>query len=189
MNFEIKNLDDGKIAVYTPYNPEFVKRIKQAGGKWDGSSAWVLDERSIDAARSIMQEVYGRDDRPIELVNVRVKTVEEISTWHGPVLLFGRVIGSAWGRDSGAKLGEGVSFEAGGVRSGGSVKNWDTVIKEGSILTIYDVPRAAVEQKTNWNDDYGTFEILETQPNREALLAERKSLVKRIAEIDGLLEG
>lgn len=154
----------GKIAIETPYNRDFVTRIKQAGGRWDASRrVWTCDAREIETVRQIMRDVYGRDDMPQEVVSVRVTVGENRIAEHcGPVVLFGRTVASAYGRDSGAKVGEGVSFAAGGARSSGSVKNWYTVVEPGSIITIHDVPKMAVEQRLGWDDVYGTYEIIET---------------------------
>lgn len=161
---KITPMENGRIAVDTPYNPEFVRRIKQAGGRWDASRrVWICDARDIETVRQIMRDVYGRDDLPQEVVSVRVTVGgNRIEAYRGPVVLFGRTVASAYGRDSGAKVGEGVSFSAGGATSGGSMKNWYTIIRPGSVFTIHDVPKAAVEQKLGWHDEYGTFEVLET---------------------------
>lgn len=160
---KITPIENGRIAVDTPYNPEFIRRIKQAGGRWDASRrVWICDARDTDMVREIMRDVYGRDDMPQEVVSVRVTVGEEqITAWRGPVVLFGRTIASAFGRDSGARVGDGVAFSAGGATSGGTMKHWYTVIRPGSVFVVHDVPRAAVEQKLGWDDDYGTYEIIE----------------------------
>lgn len=186
---KITNLGNGKIAVDSPYNPVFVKRIKKAGGRWNpGNKTWEIDERSINTVRAIMREVYGQDDLPQELVTVKVtigdKNLEE---WRAPVVLFGRTIASARGRDSGARPGEGVCFEKGGCDSGGSMKNWYTIVRAGSEITIYDVPRMAVEQKIGWDEDYGTFEVIENGDPLAALKAEKEALLERLAEIEEIL--
>ena len=186
---KITNLGNGKLAVDTPYNPSFVSQIKKAGGKWNpGNKTWEIDERSIDTVRSIKREDYGQDDLPQQLVTVKVtigdKSLEE---WRAPVVLFGRTIASARGRDSGARPGEGVCFEKGGCDSGGSMKNWYTIVRAGSEITIYDVPRLAVEQKIGWKDEYGTFEVVEADDPLAALKAEKEALLKRLAEIEEIL--
>ena len=188
---KITNLKNGKISIETPYNPEFVRRIKRAGGKWNpNNKTWECDERSIDAVRVIMREVYGEDDMPQELVTVYVKVGDNPIEEHtGPVVMFGRTIASAFGRDSGAKLGDGVCFSAGGATSGGSAKNWYTILRANSEFTIYDVPKLATEQKLGWDDDYGIFEIVESADPMVALKAEKEALLKRLAEIDELLRG
>ena len=186
---KITNLKNGKIAITSPYNPDFIRKIKKAGGRWNpADKTWDIDERSIDTARAIMREVYGQDDLPQELVNVKVTVGDyPIIGDRAPVTLFGRVVASAWGRDSGARVGDKVSFEKGGARSGGSVKNWDTRIAPESVFTIYDVPKLAADEKIGWNDDFGIFEVIENGNKKEALLKEKEALLKRIAEIDTLL--
>lgn len=186
---KITNLGNGKISVETPYNPNFVSKIKKAGGKWNpGNKTWEIDERSIDTVRSIMREVYGQDDLPQELVTVKVTIGDKsLNELRAPVVLFGRIIASARGRDSGARPGEGVCFEKGGCDSGGSMKNWYTIVRAGSEITIYDVPRLAVEQKLGWKDEYGTFEVIENGDPLAALKAEKEALLKRLAEIEELL--
>lgn len=189
---KITNLENGKISIHTPYNPGFNSRIKKAGARWNAAEkAWETDERNIETVRSIMREVYGQDDTPQETVTVKVTVGEySITVDKGPVVLFGRTVASARGRDSGARLGDGVSFEKGNCRSSGSMKNWDTKVDAGSVFTIYDVPRLAVEQRLGWDDDYGTFEVVdEGARNLDALKAEKEALLKRLAEIEELLKG
>ncbi len=186
---KITNLGNGKIAVDTPYNPSFVSKIKKAGGKWNpGNKTWEIDERTIDTVRAIMREVYGQDDMPQETVTVKVTIGDKnLKEWRAPVVLFGRNIASARGRDGGARVGEGVCFEKGGCDSGGSMKNWYTIVSAGSEITIYEVPRLAVEQKLGWKDEYGTFEVVENGDPLAALRAEKEALLKRLAEIEELL--
>jgi hypothetical protein len=189
---KITNLENGKIRIDSPYNADFVRRIKKAGGRWNASKkAWETDERNIETVRAIMREVYGQDDAPQETVTVKVTVGErDIICDRGPVVLFGRNVASARGRDSGARVGEGVSFEKGTCRSGGSMKNWDTQIVAGSIFTIYDVPRLAVEQQLGWDEDWGQFQVAdEGARNLDALKAEKEALLKRLAEIEELLKG
>lgn len=185
----IANVSGGRIAIETPYNPEFVERVKVMGGRWDREErVWVVDERNTEAVRQAMREVYGRDDRPTTLVSVRVKTTQSFYALRGPVKLFGRVVASAWGRDSGARIGDNVAFTRGQPESGGSVKNWRTVIPEDCVIVIHDVPKAAVAEELNWNGTYGTYEILEPDTvDRKALEEERAALLARLAEIDDLL--
>lgn len=188
---EIKNLGNGKLGIDVPFSPTFIERIKKAGGRWDGQSrVWVVDERTIEIVREIMRAVYGCDDRPQELVNVRIIIGEDsINMKLGPVAIFGRNIASARGRDSGAKVGEGVVFKKGGCDSGGSRNNWCTVVLKNSEIVIYDVPRGAVDEKIGWQDWYGTYEIVENDvgDQRIALEKERDVLLKRLAEIESLL--
>ena len=186
---KITNIENGKIRIDTPYNPEFVAKVKTAGARWNPTvKAWEADERSAETVREIMREVYGQDDLPVELVDVVVTLTGSIWSDRAPVTLFGRTIATAWGRDSGARVGDKVSFSKGGADSGGSAKNWLTIVKEGSVFTIYDVARSAVESKIGWQDDsYGTYEIREKADPKKALKEEKEALLKRLAEIEKLL--
>lgn len=79
------------------------------------------------------------------LVSVKVLFDESRCVSQGPFVMLGRVLASAVGRDSGAKLGDGVRLRDGRVRSGGSIKNWLTVIDEGTELVVHDVPEAMAD--------------------------------------------
>jgi hypothetical protein len=186
------NQDGNNITIDTPYNPAFVERLRAVGAKWDPAcKTWRTDARNIEAVRAAMRDAYGCDDRPAELVSVRVTLTTGLRAWCGPITLFGRTVASASGRDSGARVGDGVCFEEGCPESGGSVKNWRTIIPAGSIFVVHDVPRAAIEQRIDWQEDWGTAEIITTPavPDRAALAEERAGLLKRVAEIDRALDG
>jgi len=187
-NFEIESKGE-TIYITTPYNPNFVAKVKRTGAKWDGASKrWHTDARNIEIVRGIMREVYGRDDSTQETVSVRIILNRALGIYGAPIVLFGKTVASASGRDSGARLGEGVAFERGAANSGGSVKNWTTRISENSIIVLHDVPKQAVAEKLNWEDDMGTFEIINNDKvDQDALRAEKDRLLARIAEIDSLL--
>ena len=198
---------DGNIFIASPYNPDFVSRIKVAGAKWDASGkTWVMDTRAIETAREILRDVYGEDDRGGERVTVRVTVGEDaLEKLQCPVVILGRTVASAQGRDSGARIGEGVSFIRDAPSSGGSVKNWRTIVPAGSVFDLYDVPLAAAQaaldaQKeeplrhkySSYGDGviYSIEAIAPAAPatlDRDALTAERERLAARIAEIDKLL--
>ncbi|MGE0257299.1 MAG: DNA repair protein RadC [Alphaproteobacteria bacterium] len=59
---------DGKIAVSSPYNPQFPARARELGGIWDrGRSVWLFDPRDEERVRALCEEVYGpgfRDAAP-----------------------------------------------------------------------------------------------------------------------------
>ena len=186
---EIKN---GKAYIASPYNVEFVRRIKLSGGKWSAASKrWYVPEPALPAVRTMMAEVYGETDEgpASEYVTLVVKWLENDWTVCGPVTLAGRVIASAWGSDSGAKPGTNVSFISGEPTSGGSAKNWETKVPEGSVVEIYYVPLSKAQELVNNHPRWLAVHI-EGAPvvDKDALKAEREQLVQRIAEIDALLE-
>lgn len=185
-NFRIETAGN-KAYVYTPYNPDFVSSVKRhiGGARWDATKkAWGIPAESVDAVRQIMMDVYGEtDEAAAERVDVRVTFLEDWDVKCGPVRLFGRVIASAFGRDSGARVGDGVVFEQGSPCSGGSRANWYTTVPEGCVCVIHNVPKTVVDI----DDDSIKVEILGEKIDREALEAEKAKLLARIAEIDALL--
>lgn len=185
---EIKN---GKAYIASPYNVEFVRRIKLSGGKWSAASKrWYIPEPALPSVRTMMAEVYGETDEgpASEYVTLVVKWLKDDWEPCGPITFAGRVIASAWGRDSGAKPGTNVSFIAGAPTSGGSAKNWETQIPEGSIVEIYYVPLNKAQELVSNHPRWMEVSI-EGAPvvDKDALKAEREQLMKRIAEIDALL--
>ena len=185
-------ISENSALVYTPYNADFVSRIKSSvgGAKWDGTKkAWRIPTTAVDAVRDIMRDIYGETDEPesTEKVNVRLTFSRSYSRTCAPITLLGKTVASAFGRDSGAKVGDGVTFVEGAPDSGGSMKNWQTVIPEGSVVVLYDVPKSIVT--ADRLPECVSFEIEERRPEieRKDLLEERERLMKRIAEIDALL--
>lgn len=179
----------------SPYHPDLPAKAKKLGGKWSAASkAWIFDIRDEDRVKDLYRNIYGTDgDTPTgDLVTLRVNFFEGASDLHGGVFVGGRCIGRATGRDSGASLANGIIIIDGRIYSGGSVKNWRTVVAEGTIVEIRDIPREkALEVIASGQTDSGDTikaEILEpTSINREALEAEREKLLARITEIEAIL--
>lgn len=98
---EIK-CSNGEAHVFTPYNKEFITRIKKIGGaRWNSSlSCWIVPENCIGMVREFMQEIYGFSDvSENETVNIKVIfncTVEEKCS---SIIMFGKTIARAFDRD------------------------------------------------------------------------------------------
>ena len=180
---------DGQLAVASPYDTAFIERARPLGGRWDAAGkAWTFDARVQDEVRALCHEVYGEDGSgPTETVTVRVKLLQEVSASRASIRLLGRDIARAFGRDGGAKLGDGCVLESGKVDSGGSHKNWHTKADAGTTIRMYDVASSLVEA-AGWDADiYEVTVIGHDAPNLNALRAERERLTARIAEIDAAL--
>ena len=61
------------------------------------------------------------------------------------------------------------------------------IVLPGSEIMIYDVPKLAVEERIDWDDRIGTFEVVEKEDPHAALRAEKEALLARLAEINRLL--
>lgn len=126
------------------YNEWLVNACRKLGGKWDSDAlTWVfspLVEQEVDE----LDRLYNEN-----MVIVDIEAVTGISVSSSPVTFMGYTIARAFGRDSGAKLGDQVMMISGSISSGGSVKNWTTSIAQGSrfrlelsqnLLDKYKVP-------------------------------------------------
>jgi DNA repair protein RadC len=53
---------DGRIAVSTPYHPNFPARARMLGGEWDAARrVWMFDAGDEARVRRLCQEIYGAD--------------------------------------------------------------------------------------------------------------------------------
>jgi hypothetical protein len=53
---------DGRIAVSTPYHPNFPARARKLGGEWDAARrVWMFDAGDEARVRRLCQEIYGAD--------------------------------------------------------------------------------------------------------------------------------
>ena len=185
-------IEQEQALLYTPYNPDFVRRVKTIGGaRWDAKNrAWRIPVEAVDQARQIMREVYGECDLPEDIKRVTVKLTfgKDVIVEHGPIIIYGKQIASASSRDSGARVGQDVVFLEGEPGSGGSRNNWNTYIDAGSVVRVNNVPETMLSETL---PDGATYEIMSdsAMPSREALLAEKERLLSRLKEIEKMLEG
>lgn len=183
MKIEIK---DNTAYVYTPYNPGFVEDIKTIGkARWNSMDrCWTVPAAAVDRVREIMMDIYGETDLPDggKRVAVRVKFLADVEREREPFVLFGKIIAAAHDRDSGARPGDDVVLLEGKLESGGSCRYWKTIVPEGTVVEVHDVPEAAL-----WEGSWFEYEIVDKGIDREALEAEREKLLARLAEINSLL--
>jgi len=178
-----------KIKLVSPYHPDLPVRAKDLGGKFNGEKkCWYFDVRDEARVRELAISLFGTDgENNAETVTLRVTFPQGHREYNNGVYVAGRCIARAWGRKTGAKLGEGVVLLKGNIDSGGSVQNWYTSIEPGSVFEIRDVPRLAAEKAVQGSGESIQIEIVDSKIDIEALKAERERLLARIAEIDAIL--
>lgn len=179
--------DEKYITVESPYNSEFITKARNLAGKWV-SPSWVFDIRNENDVRNACLEYYGSDGLGnADVVDVQVVIRDDLYCTGSPITLFCRVLAEAFGRDSGAKLGDGIVLKEGGFDSGGSAKNWCTSANENTVLIMRDVSRKLVEQH---DDETFKVDIIQAKPEeyRIRLQNEKKHLLLRLDEIEKLLE-
>lgn len=182
--------ENGQVRVQTTYNSEFVKRAKDLGGKWDANSkSWIFSESVVDYVKNLLQEIYGvTGENDYETCSLIVKNYTGCEAKKG-VELFGRSIACAFGRDSGAKLGDGIIWIYGIKKSSGSVKNWYTEVREATFeiqnfpvarTTFDDVQQAIAE---GWVE----IKVTETKRSREEIESEIAALKEKLAKLEAEL--
>lgn len=182
-------IENGIAKICTPYNPEFVKRIKMIGNaRWLGpEKCWCVPEDAVEAVRELMEDIYGCSDiSENKTVTLRLEFESEYSILKGDVCFFGKVLAHAYGRDTGAKVGDDVSFVKGEATSGGSSKNWESIVKEGSIVVLTNV-NENIYKKYKSVSGVKVSLVEKDSINRKKLQEEKERLLQRIAEIDKVL--
>ena len=149
----------------------------------------IREARLESKVRALCLKWYGTDGTGVdELVDIRLTFLTSVLTCKGPVTAFGRILGLAKGRYSGAQLGTGVVIESGNIISSGSHSNWETRIESGTVVLLLDVPKALV---VAGGLRHAEVQIVEPdQPSAlepAALASERDRLLARVAQIDALL--
>jgi len=184
-------IKDGRAYLTTPYSPEFIQRIKKCGGQWDAESRrWHIPEDALPIARTIMREIYGETDEApaTETVTLEATFTRDAVGYGVPIELAGRVVARAWGRDSGARSGNEVAFIEGNPASGGSTRNWTTIVPAGSVVLLFRIPIALAHKLlADPPEDVSVRIVDDPRLDRAALIEEKARLLARIAEIDTLL--
>jgi len=180
-------VEGDKVKVVTPYHPEFVHRARKLRGDWDGK-AWVFDETMLDYVKDLMIKCYGvTGEVPYETC-ILVVTNYNDSNYGGACELFGRTIAKAWGRDSGAKLGDDIFLINGSIGSGGSVKNWKTVVTDAT-LEIHDFPLPRTEfEDVKKALQEGWVTIKMPKPKARSIQQIEADLAEAVAKVDALRE-
>jgi hypothetical protein len=170
---------NGKLIVNTPYNADFVAALKAttSSRKWDGASkTWVVNVEERSAVEKLIRTHFGVSGTETETKIIIVKSRNEISGHCDSIRVGGIPIARATGRDSGARVCDGVTLLEGNIGSGGSVKNWRTEIDAGSVFRM-TVPLDFAFADPDWE------ELTETASKKADLLKEKAKLEKRLAEI------
>lgn len=185
MKVLIKEMQNEKIGVLCPYTPYFTKRAKRLSGIWhDALKLWVFDAILLVEVKKALMAVYLTDGSPCETTAIKITANGTLSKTRGPVTLNGFAVASAFGKTSGSKPCAGVALISGKIHSGGSMKYWETIVDDGATFILSDMPVAWLQQT---DDDWTIEPYSEKKIDRNAFEAEKQNLLKRLAEIDELL--
>lgn len=187
MSIKIEN-NNGTLAVYTPYSSEFVSDLKESlsDRKWDGSlKAWLIPETCLDVVERLLSEHFGYKAGATGGTVIQITAKESMIAGRDSVRCANIPVAKASGRDSGAYVCEDVALISGSINSGGSVKNWTTTVREGSVFRISNFPEFSIAKI---DSDAWEYEIITEKSTKEKLESEKEELLKRLAEIEKELE-
>ena len=143
MNITLTEEGDN-LTVESPYHAKFIEDARDMGAKWDcDGKTWKFDARLRGEVLALLERVFGWvEDAPI--VDIRITAKQDLegnraAVYAGPV-----EIARARGRDGGATFCDGAAKISGTATSGGSAKNWKTIVRAGTLIQVHDVPEGAV---------------------------------------------
>ena len=192
MSVQIKRTDT-QIIVIADYNKEFVRQAHNLAGKFNAyDKSWGFDLRDEADVLEACYLCYGDDGYRYSLCDVQISLPNGYYVDKDTINFFGRPVARAFGRDSGAKVFDGVKIKEGGFQSGGSAKHWVTCAEKGTVIVLRDVALPLVEQMQY--DDV-VVEIINRdvrQPtpqnlDKATLIAEKAELLARLVEINAVL--
>lgn len=179
--------NDQNILVESTYNSLWVNKARKLGGKWQAPN-WVFP---IAVKNSILEELkniygYSSETKSINRGNVKIKALRELRTERDAVDFLGFTIAKAFGRDSGARLGDNVSCLSGDFKSGGSVKNWYTIISEGSEFLLINFPLDIIDG-VNMDKEESYWEVIPELSKRQILENKKKDLLEQLSQVESEL--
>ena len=123
------------------YNQYLVEDCKNLGGKWDSDQkAWIFNDLVEDKVDDL-DDLWNSEPVVVEIGT----TDETVTSLRGPVSFCGYTIARAYGRDSGAVLGDDVALIDGRIDSGGSMKNWTSRVRENSRFRLR-IPQGVLDK-------------------------------------------
>lgn len=101
------------------------------GGSWDKESqAWIFPGFVADEVDEL-DEIFNSDP-----VTIEITAITEIRKRCASIDFIGRRICKAFSRASGARIETDIALVSGYATSGGSYKNWETILEEGAVLRL-----------------------------------------------------
>jgi hypothetical protein len=159
----------GRLELQAPYHPVLPFRSKQIGGRWFGDEiGWVFPLEAEQALRSVCLDIWAVDGSPASLdervelqiaVDERTPVRSVFVAYQSSIFLVGREIAASLKNRRGARPGRGVRFLAGKPRCRLSSNSWMTVVPNGWVFIVRDVPVGAAGRFREVVGDAGQVEV------------------------------
>jgi hypothetical protein len=176
---------DDKVKVTSPFNEGFVSRCRNFRGTFK-NGVWWFDDSIIDYVREAMLEYFGTTgETPFKTCTLLIKNYNGYGD-KAPVKLFGRTVARAFGRDSGAKLGDDIIFISGEYCSGGSMKNWCTNVRNATFeMHNFPLPSTGLtDVKKAIEEGWCVIKHTHKKRSLEEIEADIKSCRERLSELE-----
>jgi hypothetical protein len=184
-------VEEEKANIFTPYNADFVKKIKGIGGaRWNASKkCWSIPKEFVERCRNIMFDVYGKTDEvDCNKLKLRLTFLEDAWEERGDITMFGKILCHATSRDSGGYItDDDVALISGNIDSGGSAKYWGSSIDKGTVMELINVSEHLYKKYLENPDENVKVEVIEDKTDRDKLIEEKNKLLARLEEINKLL--
>lgn len=181
--------NENHLEVYTPYNKDFIARIKFVGGsKWNRTKGcWDVPTETLAEVRKLMFECYGENDiSATDYVTVKLTFNESMSGSYRGITMFGKTIARAYDRDTVGTIDTGVVYTKGHPMSGGSRKRPLSWIEQGTEIVIHNVPKSLLGHENI--PEYVKVEIVTEEKSAEktlkALMKRKQALMSELEELD-----
>lgn len=140
--------EKGKLVVNAPFRPSFVNAANRLNGDWSPTAKrWYFRPGLRPQVEAALLVNYGCDGvSDPGRVDVRIEALVSHVQDQNPVSIGPVPLATAWGRDTGAKPCDDVAVLRGSPCSGGSVKNWKTVVPAGVVFQVSGVCRPLAER-------------------------------------------
>lgn len=176
----------GQVFAVSPYNDLLPSLAKRLGGRWK-SGSWVFPAHVESEVRELYHYIYGTDGTTaVEMTAIDV-VLDGEGAVRDHVSIAGIPIARVFGRDSGAKLADGVALLRGRFKSGGSRKNFYIEWTTGTTVRL-EVPLKLLGDIRD-DSEVESVTVVSGDDARQKLISEREALVARLAEIDAELAG
>jgi hypothetical protein len=142
---------------------------------------WLVSKDYEAELKDILLEYYGTDGSfSDKRVNIELLTNKDIKMSQKPVLFSGKTLAQAFHRDSGARVGQNVALIEGSINSGGSSKNWETIVEKGSRFKVMHVNEQLLSFE---NDKLFTYKIIDSNKPKKLSRLRKVSDEELIAEL------
>ncbi len=182
MKTAITNFNESVLLVNIEYCSQAIRKIKNLGqATWDKTmKGWLVSKAYEVELKDILLEYYGTDGSFADKrVNIELITNQDIKMSQKPVLFAGKALAQAFNRDSGARVGQNVALIEGNINSGGSSKNWETIVEKGSRFKLINVNEQLLSFES---DKLFTYKIMDSNKPQKLSRLRRVSDEELIAE-------